>query len=133
MPRFAVRRLDDIPRVPDSAFPWYPLQHHFGLTAFGANLFAAEAPGDELVEEHDETASGQEELYLVLSGAAVFVLDGDEYEAAAVTAVAVGEPAVRRRATALEAGTTVLVVGGEARGEFRSTWRAEWFERVPRA
>jgi hypothetical protein len=133
VPRFAVRRLDEIPTVRDSEFAWHPLQHHFGLTAFGANVFVAAAPGDVLVEEHDEASSGQEELYVVLSGTVLFVLDGEEHEAPGVTVVAVPEPSVRRRATALEAGATLLAVGGERRDEFRSTWRSAWFEDVPRA
>jgi hypothetical protein len=47
--RFAVRRLDQIPTVPDAAVDWHPLEHHLGLTTFGANLFVAREPNDELV------------------------------------------------------------------------------------
>jgi quercetin dioxygenase-like cupin family protein len=128
--RYAVRRLGDVPTVPDSEFAWHPLQHHFGLTAFGANVFVAPAPGDVLVEEHDESASGQEELYVVLRGRVSFTLDGNEHETEAISLVAVADPSVRRRATALEAGTAVLAIGTAPDG-FRSTWRSAWFESVP--
>jgi hypothetical protein len=130
--RFAVRRLDEVPAVPDAEFPWYPLQHHFGLTAFGANVFVASAPGDVLVEEHDETGSGQQELYVVVRGAVLARLDGEEHEAQAISVVAVPVPAVRRQLTALEADTAVLAIGAVP-GEFESTWRSTWFEDVPQA
>lgn len=133
MARFAVRRLEEIPTVPGSSFAWHPLQHHFGLDAFGANLFVAFQAGDLLVGEHDEGESGQQELYVVLSGAVDFTLDGERHPAEAVTVVAVADPAVRRHAVARDAGATLLAVGGEPRGAFRSTWRPSWFEHVPRA
>jgi len=45
--RFAVRRLADVLRIPVEADDpeWYPLQHHFGLTAFGANVYVTRADG----------------------------------------------------------------------------------------
>jgi len=69
-----VRRLEDVPLVPTDDpddFDWYPLQHHFGLSAFGVNAFGGDA-GTTLVAEHDECESGQEELYVVVRGAARF-------------------------------------------------------------
>jgi quercetin dioxygenase-like cupin family protein len=132
VPRFAVRRLDEIPTVPDADFAWHPLQHHFGLTAFGANVFVATAPGDVLVEEHDELGSGQEELYVVLRGRVMFRFDGEEHEAEALSVAAVPDASVRRRATALEAGTALLALGTAPSG-FRSTWRSDWFSSVPQA
>src|SRR3954454_20979070 len=64
---WAVSTIDAIPTVPEGEAgdpAWYPLQHFFGLRTFGVNLFVA-ARGDEtLVAEHDERASGQQELYL---------------------------------------------------------------------
>jgi hypothetical protein len=131
--RFAVRRLDEIPTVPEFSFAWHPLQHHFGLDAFGANLFVATQAGDVLVGEHDEGESGQQELYVVLRGRVDFTLDGELHPAEAITVVAVAEPSTRRHAVAREPGATLLAVGAEPHGEFRSTWRQSWFERVPRA
>jgi len=110
---WTVRRLQDVPSVPrtDDGDPdWRPLQHFFGLTAFGANVFIA-ARGDEtLVAEHDEGAS---------------VADRG-------VAVAVREPAVKRRAVARKAGASLLVVGS-CPGCFETTWRASHFADVPRA
>jgi len=129
--RFAVRALDEVPQVPGADLDWHPLQHFFGLTAFGANLFVARDEGDELIVAHDESESGQEELYLVLRGRARFALDGEEHEVAALGIVAVPEPTVRREATALEPGAMVLALGGPPT-EFQSTWQPSWFESVPK-
>jgi hypothetical protein len=130
-----VKRLDEVPLVPTDDpddFDWYPLQHHFGLSAFGVNAFGGGA-GIELVAEHDERESGQEELYVVVRGSARFTLSGDEHDAPAVTVVAVPDPAVTRAAVATERDTIVLAVGGPSDSGFATTWRSAHFEHVPRA
>jgi hypothetical protein len=132
--RYAVRRLEDIPRIPaeEAGDPeWYPVQHYFRLTAFGANVYVASEAGKDLLAAHDEKPSGQEELYLVVAGEAVFTLDEESFDAPAVTVVAVPDPAVVRSATAKTAGTTVVALGGEARTDFRSSWQPKWFEGAP--
>lgn len=133
-PRFAVRRLGDVPRVPNERGDpqWYPLQHYFGLTAFGINVYVAESDGADLLAEHDEVGSNQEELYLVTEGEATFVIDGERFDAPAVTVVAVPDPTVRRVATAKVAGTTILAIGGERRSAFETSWQKHHFERVPK-
>ena len=134
MARYAVRRLEDIPRIPaeEPGDPeWYPLQHYFRLTAFGANVYVASTAGGDLLAAHDEKQSGQEELYLVVAGEAAFTLDGETFAAPAVTVVAVPDPAVIRGATAKTAGTVVVALGGEAQNGFRSSWQPKWFEDAP--
>jgi quercetin dioxygenase-like cupin family protein len=131
---YAVRRLEDIPRIPadEAGDPdWYPLQHFFRLTAFGVNVYVAKEAGGDLLSEHDEAKSGQEELFLVIAGEATFTLDGETVDAPALTVVAVPDPAVVRGAIAREAGTTVVALGGEAQDQFRSSWQPRWFEGAP--
>jgi quercetin dioxygenase-like cupin family protein len=133
--RYWVKRLDELPLVPSddpNDYDWYPIQHHFGLTAFGVNAFGGDA-GTSFVHEHDETASNQEELYIVLRGTARFTLDGDELEAGALSVVAIPDPAVRREAVAVEDGTLLLAFGAPGGSGFHTTWRPEHFEQVPRA
>ena len=84
------------------------------------------------MEAHDEHGSGQEELYVVLAGSVDFTLDGELVTAAALSVVAVRDPAVRRAAVAASPGATLLALGGAPREHFRSTWRPEHFESVPR-
>jgi hypothetical protein len=134
MARFAVRRLEDVAQVaaPLDEPEWWPLTHHFGLTAFGANIYIGRGDDSALLADHDEGGSNQEELYVVTAGEALFTLDGEQFDAPAVTVVAVPDPAVRRSAIAKVEGTTVVAVGGPRRAEFRSSWQPHHFEGVPR-
>jgi hypothetical protein len=129
-----VREMTGIPAVsegrPDDP-AWYPLQHALGIDAFGANLFVATRADQALVEEHDECGSGQQELYVVLEGEVVFQLDSEEARLDRGQAVAVTDPAVRRSARAVNAGTKLLIVGA-GNDLFRSTWNPDHFKDVPR-
>jgi quercetin dioxygenase-like cupin family protein len=109
MADYAVSRLEEIEVLDDGRLPWRPVRHHFGITAFGATAWTAGA-GERLINEHDEADGGQEELYLVLSGRAVFELDGERRDAPSGTFV-FAKPGVTRTAVAEEAGTTVVVIG----------------------
>jgi len=92
---------------------WSPIRKRFGVQAFGVNAWTAAAAGDRILPEHDEVPSGHEELYVVISGYAVFSIDGEEVDAPAGTIVFVRDPAASRGAVAREPGTTVLAVGGK--------------------
>lgn len=89
---------------------WSPIRRELGVGAFGVNAWTAEQ-GKNIVGEHDETQSGQEELYLVLNGTAQFVVDGEERTAGPGVAVLV-QPESKRKVVSLEDGTTVLAIGG---------------------
>jgi hypothetical protein len=110
---------------------WYPLQHALGIDTFGANVLVASHADQTLVEEHDEHTSGQQELYVVLEGEAMFELDGERARVDKGTALAVSDPSVRRSARALTPGTTLLIVGA-GDGPFRSTWNPTHFDDIPR-
>jgi len=86
------------------------------IGSFGVNAFYQAAPGAILVGEHDEAASGQEELYVVVAGGCTFTVEGDEVDAPQGTALFVRDPAAKRSALSTEEGTIVLVAGGR-RGE----------------
>jgi hypothetical protein len=106
-PKWQVARLDEIERRGRDI----PVREHLGIQAFGINAFT---PGEDgtLVGEHDESGSGQEELYVVREGSATFEVDGETIDAPAGTLVFVG-PEVRRRAT----GDGTLLCIGAAPGE----------------
>lgn len=135
MAGWVVREIGEIPRVPrgDADDPdWHPLQHFFGLTAFGANVFVAVSGHETLVAKHDERSSAQQELYLVLEGEADFELAGKHIRATKGTAIAVTDPTVMRHAVARAPGTVLLAVGA-SEGPFSTTWRKSHFENIPRA
>ncbi len=113
-----------------------PVRHFFGIDSFGVNVFVARAAGDAIVPDHTETgedSAGHEELYYVVEGKITFVVEGEEFDAAAGTVV-VCDPDVRRSAIAKAAGATVLAVGGLRGKRFEpSRWEQKWTEgRVPR-
>jgi hypothetical protein len=134
MARWIARRIADLPVVSDGDLEdpvWYPLQHALGIGTLGANVFVARHDDQVLVEEHDERESRQQELYLVLDGAAVFELDGEEERLERGDVLAVPDPSVRRRGRALTSGTVLLVVGASD-GPFRSSWNPAHFADIPR-
>jgi hypothetical protein len=116
-------RLDDVEGIPVfGSLVWKPVRRELGVTAFGINAYTAAAAGDEVVEDHDETSLGHEEIYLVVSGHAIFTVDGEEVDAPAGTLVFLDDPAQRRSAVARDAGTTVLAIGGVPGRHEVSAW-----------
>jgi tetratricopeptide (TPR) repeat protein len=92
-----------------------PIRKPLGITAFAANAYTGEQPGDLVIEPHDELGAGSghhEELYVVMTGEAEFELDGETQPAPAGTLVFV-RPEQRRSAKARAADTTILVIGGK--------------------
>ena len=101
---------------------WTPLRKHFGITAFGISAYTASEAGQDVVEEHTEESLGHEELYVVVSGRATFVLDGEERDVPAGSVVFLRDPKVKRYARAEEPGTTVLAIGGKPGVHEVSAW-----------
>ena len=63
---------------------WIPLRRELGVTGFGINAYVGREVGGETVEPHDETSPGSgkhEEVYLVLSGHALFLVGEQEVDA----------------------------------------------------
>ena len=134
MARWSVSGITAVPTVTDGDPDdpdWYPLQHALGIDTFGVNLFVATRTEQVLVQEHDERESGQQELYVILEGRAVFELDSERVHVDTGTCVAVTDPAVRRSAKALIPGTKLLVVGAGT-APFVSTWSRSHFKNLPR-
>jgi hypothetical protein len=119
----------DIPNVPYEWAPdteWKPLRRFFGIGSFGTNLFRVTRAGDVLTEDHTEdpdSGTRHEELYLVVSGSALFTVNGEAFEASAGTFVYVPDPTSARGAIGQEAGTTLLAIGAEPGAVFvPSAW-----------
>ena len=60
---------------------WRPVRRTLDIGAFGINAYIAPNAGDDVVEEHEESTLGHEEVYVVLSGRATFTLDGETLDA----------------------------------------------------
>jgi mannose-6-phosphate isomerase-like protein (cupin superfamily) len=117
-PKLQVARLEEIERRGRSI----PVREHLGIHAFGVNAFT---PGEDgtLINDHDESGTGQEELYIVLDGSATFEIDGETFEAPAGTLVSV-PPESRRKASGKG---TVLALGGTPGEAYQPLdWGAAW-------
>lgn len=101
---------------------WKPVRKTLGVTAFGINAYVASNAGDLVVEDHDESQLGHEEIYAVIRGHATFTVDGEEFDAPAGTLVYLDEPSQQRGAVARETGTTVLAIGGVPGTHEVSAW-----------
>ena len=127
---WSVAHVDEIEPVGDpdpGEWEWRPIRSHFGIGAFGVNAWIGRAAGDQVLEEHTETGTGHEELYLILSGRARFELDGEPVDGRPGTLVFVEDPAVKRTAFAEEPGTTVLAVGAKRGQTFSpSAWELRY-------
>ena len=107
---WGIAEVDEIPPVkPDWPATWKSVRHHFGITAFGINAVTKDAD-NVLIPEHDETESGQEEIYFVHAGAVTATLDGEQVAVPAGGMISVG-PAVKRKIEATVSPTTLVCIG----------------------
>jgi hypothetical protein len=116
------------PNINDCDF--HLIRRHFDVGAFGVNAAIGNA-GDEMIEEHHEAddeeneTNGHQELFVVMTGHALFRFDGEEIDAPAGTIVFVRDPDLLRAARATADGTTILMVGGPAGAPYAvSRWEA---------
>jgi uncharacterized cupin superfamily protein len=92
---------DDLERTGN----WSLVRRSLGITSFGINL--VDIPPGEGIPEHNETDRDQEELFVVLSGSALLVIDGERIPAPAGTMARL-DPEPRR--TVLNEGDEVASV-----------------------
>ena len=100
--------IDDLPDMWDGFMRM--VRHGLGLRAFGVNIM--NLPPDYTTRSHDESSSGQEELYVRLAGSGWVVLDesGERLVLDAEHLAAVGPGTSRSLASGPE-GLRVLCVG----------------------
>ena len=107
---------------------WAPIRHHFDVRSFGVNAWRG-TDGDEVIKRHTEEESGQEELYIVLSGRATFTVAGDDLDAPAGTLIHIRDPKAERIGVAREDGTVVLSLGATVGATYEpSGWDTNYLE-----
>jgi mannose-6-phosphate isomerase-like protein (cupin superfamily) len=122
---YKVAHIDDLPSEEGSSpgTEWKPVRRIFGIGSFGTALARATKAGDTLTHDHDEVSAQHEELFLIVSGHATYRVDNEEIDAPAGTFLYVPDPSTVRGVVALEAGTTMFVVGAEPGAAFTpSDW-----------
>ena len=131
MTGFEKVHVDELDRIPVAGVVWRPVRRRLGIRAFGMNAYSAEGVGKQIVEEHDESGLGHEEVYTVVRGRVRFTVGDEEFEAPAGTIVFVRDPSLRRVAVAETEDALVLAVGNApGRAYEPSAWEA-WFAAAP--
>jgi hypothetical protein len=106
--------LSDHPIVKTAYGRWQPLNGPLGVAGFGISAIVCD-PGEEFDIEHDETDSGQQEVYVVVAGRATFTIGDEQLEAGP-------DPAAVRSYGALEPGTRIVCIGGAGADPGYGTW-----------
>jgi hypothetical protein len=101
MQTYAAARLDEIDALADGSYRYRPVRHHLGIQSFGVIAWVGAAAGDPIINEYDEDSEPAEELFVVVSGRAIFELEGEKVEATRGTLVFTAQGA-RRTAVAAE-------------------------------
>jgi tetratricopeptide (TPR) repeat protein len=123
--------LDELEGIPVfGSLVWKPVRKTLGFTAAGINAYTAANAGDDVIEEHDETQLGHEEIYAVIAGHATFTVDGEEVDAPTGTLVYMDDPKQKRHAIAKVPNTTVLAIGGVPGKHEVSNWEL-FFPALP--
>lgn len=117
MANFTIGRRDEFERMEGSGdSTWLLARKALGTSSFGFNLVEI-APGGQ-IPEHDESGSGQVELYIVLEGEAVLRLDGEDHAAPAGTFASIEPPATRTILNRSDAPVTALLIGVDPTGSY---------------
>ena len=107
---YEIKRADEFETLAGSGGAvWVLARRGLDVGAFGMNMVRIPAGGS--IVEHDESASGQVEVYAILEGHGVLVADGAEADAPAGT-WARFDPAVKRNiVNRSDAPLTALLIG----------------------
>ena len=95
---------------------WTLVRRSLGCRSFGVNL--VEIPPGESIPEHDETRRDQEELFLVISGSPVLVIDGQDHPARPGTFARLDPPHRRTVRNEGSEPSSVLIVSAPTRSGF---------------
>jgi quercetin dioxygenase-like cupin family protein len=114
MANYAIKHRGEFERMEGSGdCTWLLARKALGTQAFGYNLVEIAPSGQ--IPEHDE---GQVELYAILEGEAVMLLDGEEHPAPAGTFASIEPPATRQILNRSDAKVVALLIGVEPEGGY---------------
>jgi uncharacterized cupin superfamily protein len=114
---YSIKRRDEFETMEGSGdSTWFLARKALGTDCFGYNLVEI-GPGGQ-IPEHDETGSGQVELYVILEGEAVLRLEGEDHPAPAGTFASMGPTATRTILNRSDAPVTAMVIGVDPNGSY---------------
>jgi uncharacterized cupin superfamily protein len=114
---YAIKHRDEFETMEGSGeSTWMLARKALGTEAFGYNLVEI-GPGGQ-IPEHDETGSGQVELFIILEGEAVMRLGGEEHPAPAGTFASIEPPTSRTILNRSDSAVTALLIGVQPDGGY---------------
>jgi len=114
---FKIKHRDEFESMQGSGdSTWRLARKALGTSTFGFNLVEIE-PGGQ-IPEHEEAASGQVELYVILEGDAVLRIEGEDHPAPAGTFASIEPPVSRTILNRSDAIVSALLIGVDPRGEY---------------
>jgi mannose-6-phosphate isomerase-like protein (cupin superfamily) len=117
-PGYSAKSIDELPSLWDGFARL--VRPGLEITAFGANIM--NLPPDYSTTSHDESESGQQELYVALQGSGSVDVDGERLPLDAEHLVKV-DPGTARVLSSGPEGLRVLCIGGVPGGVYEP---AEW-------
>jgi mannose-6-phosphate isomerase-like protein (cupin superfamily) len=108
MGEFKVKKIDELEAIYGGSFK--RARAELGVTSFGMQIIDL-PPNVTAYPEHDHSGDGQEEVYIVLRGAADMEIDGEVVSVDPETIVRVG-PGTKRKVLPGGEGARILVLGG---------------------
>ena len=114
---YSIKHRDEFEKMEGSGeSTWLLARKALGTSCFGYNLVEI-GPGGQ-IPEHDESGSGQVELYVILEGEAVLRLDGTEHPAPAGTFASIEPAAERTILNRSDAPVTAMLIGVQPEGGY---------------
>ena len=111
---FTLKQIDELSSINNGAVKL--AGDELGVQAFGLQVLDLPA-GFADYPEHDHAHDRQEEVYVVLAGAAQLVVDGEQIHAEAGSLVRV-DPAAKRKLVPGPEGVRVLAIGCVSGGDY---------------
>lgn len=118
-----IKRLDDVAPYSGSSeiegIRFRPVRSALGVTAWGMNVLEL-SPNCTGYPEHDHEEDGQEEVYVILSGAVVLQANGEEVTLETGDAARVACN-IKRKLVTRERPASILAIGGTPGKAFQVT------------
>jgi quercetin dioxygenase-like cupin family protein len=107
---YEIKRISEFETLAGSGgAEWILARRGLDLTSFGMNLVRIEPGGS--IPAHDESASAQVEVYAVLEGEGIFVVEGEDHAAPAGTWARLDPTVERAIENRSDAPLTALLIG----------------------
>jgi mannose-6-phosphate isomerase-like protein (cupin superfamily) len=107
--KYTIKKIDEMEAIFRGAFK--RARAELGVESFGMNVIDMPPNVGDQYPEHSHDDDGQEEVYMVLRGAAEIEIDGERHRLEPDTMVRVG-PGVPRKLRTGSEGARILALGG---------------------